>query len=202
MHSYFSPALLKELPKDSESFHQEILTVTYSDWQKNSENWSYNDLINNTITKYGELAALAVLLGKYNQQVTNGGHSQYYDNGYASVNSHHLRDTKRDTDLHMKMITLFDKFDELYNLKNTNKVMEILKDFILYTDEPGHCYDCNGEGGFYDEDANYEACDNCQGTGIDESGHCDMSYLDSQYFKINEEWMSELEDFFRQKLLT
>jgi hypothetical protein len=49
--------------------------------------WGYADMLHNARHKYGELFFVMTLAGKYNQQVCNGGHLQYFHNGYGSGDS-------------------------------------------------------------------------------------------------------------------
>lgn len=71
----------KILTKKEGGLHQTILDIAHSLRFTGS---SYNRFVYLVHNTYGKLAALAVLLGTYNYQVTNGGHFQYFDNGYAS----------------------------------------------------------------------------------------------------------------------
>ena len=72
---------------------QGILNLGYAEWQRNHPKWRYPDMVRWVQLMYGNFAYLCVLLGKYHQQVTNGGHMQYWDNGYGgdpSENDNHL----------------------------------------------------------------------------------------------------------------
>ena len=59
----------------------------------------------------GPLAAFAFLLGKYYYQVGNGGHHQYWDNGYPAVKSSFMGGSC-DGELHEKMCNYFDEMLE------------------------------------------------------------------------------------------
>lgn len=66
--------------KDNQEFqamdvHQAILDIGYAYWQNPEERTvdSYLGMINFVKENYGELFAVSILLGKYNQQVCNGG---------------------------------------------------------------------------------------------------------------------------------
>ena len=67
-------------------FHQSILDIGYCWWQKELVD-RYSDMIEKMKDDFGKEFAILILLGKYNQQVGNGGHQQYFDNGYASAGS-------------------------------------------------------------------------------------------------------------------
>ena len=59
-----------------EGIHQAILNIAYDRWQ-NTPGSSYSDMVNWMADDFGGIAKFAVLIGKFNQQVLNGGHSQY-----------------------------------------------------------------------------------------------------------------------------
>lgn len=80
-------ALKKKCSKKAsgEEVWQSILNLGYVKWQKPElcSGWSYRDMVDWVGLEYGSFAKLCILMGKYNQQVLNGGHGQYFDNGYA-----------------------------------------------------------------------------------------------------------------------
>ena len=203
-------------------YHQAILDIAYdnlkqhedperpgtynvSGWRSNRP-WSHALLTGFTKDCYGDLAEFAVMIGKYNQQVCNGGHLQYWGNNYASDG-----DYTENITLHVILEQLFRDFiDDVTSVINLSPedeqilkdVQNILRSFrdqlelqgkrkppYLIADEDGNIYDSD-----YDED-NYEAgqpTDWCR-------EHWNM--LDDQYFKINERLMSILEDYFREKIV-
>ena len=59
-------------------YHQALLDICYDHW-KTEKGWRYEDMLKFAKLTYGELIEFIVLIGKYNQQVTNGGHYQYLD---------------------------------------------------------------------------------------------------------------------------
>ncbi len=85
-----------------------ILDVGYSKWQEQTR-WDYRAMLEHTEKNYGVAAKLFILLGKYNQQVNNGGHSQYYANGYGDGAGGFGDDHDADNPLHQEMIALFKK---------------------------------------------------------------------------------------------
>jgi hypothetical protein len=103
--------ILQEAVRANLSFgtdcHQAIMNVAYELWTGNVQGRpeiSYDQFIDRVANTYGDLAVLAVLTGKYNQQVENGGHSQYVDNGYAGW------DGEDDLSLHEEMLILIEHF--------------------------------------------------------------------------------------------
>jgi len=223
---------LEKLSKDvKENFNKEdgywqtILDLAYNEWQddKNKEVNSYTSMIEWTREKYGDFAVMVILLGKFNQQVCNGGHMQYYDNGYAS----------RDDDgsyrggfghSHGEQIALHEEIAELMNefaLPGVNdlteKVYNVVKDFKVEIDDEeyteDYCYECGGSGEMadYDDPENdeYVTCSNCDGSGTEENynenyGHpyntSEWDSLDTRYYEVNEEWEKWFENYVKSEL--
>lgn len=105
---------------------QAILNIGYNMWQTSKQDLSYTDMINWTRIEYGEFAAFCILVGKYNQQVTNGGHMQYWDNGYAG-------DNEEDFSLHEQMLRGFVDFG-LVDTKLGKKTHEVASRFEIVQD--------------------------------------------------------------------
>jgi len=82
--STLAQALQERNDKDFRNgeIHQAILNLGYEEWRKH-DSWDYGEMIDWVGLQYGEFAAVAILIGKYNYQVNNGGHAQYWDNGFA-----------------------------------------------------------------------------------------------------------------------
>ena len=198
----FTSALKTLVAADSdESKHQAILNVAYNDWQREDNKWSYADMLKNAELKYGELAVLAILIGKYGQQVCNGGHSQYWSNGYASRYTDGFGSNHEEAALHLKLIELFNKY-HLSELNHGGAVLSILEDFLNTADEDGTCFNCSGDGGWDSEEdhGEYEECIECRGSGDDTSEIGGTDHLDTRYYDVNEEWEAELETFFKSAL--
>lgn len=113
-------------------YHQTILNIGYEWLQRvENKNMSYLNMIDYMAETYGEIFAGFILVGKYNQQVCNGGHFQYYDNGYASGEMN-FRNYNFNHPLHQRMIKWFIKI----NRNNAslpewyNNFLLILKDFM------------------------------------------------------------------------
>jgi hypothetical protein len=117
---------------DTDGYHQTIMNIMYEKWQTESA-MSYNDILNWFETTYGSLAKFAVLIGKYNQQVCNGGHIQYFHNGYADGKGGFMSDHDPSIPLHKELIKLFMKT----NLDDdiSQQVLRILKCFEIELDE-------------------------------------------------------------------
>jgi hypothetical protein len=108
------------------------MNIMYEQWQTQNAT-SYNDILNWFETTYGSLAKFAVLIGKYNQQVCNGGHIQYFDNGYADGKGGFMSDHDPSIPLHKELIKFFTKT----NLDDdiSQQVLRILKCFEIELDE-------------------------------------------------------------------
>lgn len=161
------------------NFHQAILNVGYKEWQSRKEDWNYMDMVEWVEKEYGSLPRLLIQLGKYNQQVENGGHTQYIFNGYASDGKGDLTLAdymeEKQLPLHDYMVDLFDKY-QLQKLKCGQEVYNIISDMknnMSINDEENifdECPDCEGIGDI----ENYEECDECGGEGeIGEDEFCD-----------------------------
>jgi hypothetical protein len=117
---------------DTDGYHQTIMNIMYEQWQTRNAT-SYNDILNWFEITYGSLAKFAVLIGKYNQQVCNGGHTQYFHNGYADGKGGCFISHDENIPLHNELIELFTNT----NLDNntSKRVLRILNDFEIDLDE-------------------------------------------------------------------
>ncbi len=95
---------------DTDGYHQSIMNIMYEQWQK-EDAMSYSDILNWFETNYGSLAKFAVLIGKYNQQVCNGGHIQYFHNGYADGEGGFMSDHDPSSPFHSELISLYRRAD-------------------------------------------------------------------------------------------
>lgn len=140
---------------------QAILDIAYGAPQSTS-GWSYVEMLTIANKQMGEEALLFIMLGKWNQQVGNGGHCQYFTNGYAGGKEDFPKETTQETPLHQHMVTLFQQYN-LQNLPKGNEVLEILKDFHVDLDADNtvtsSCDNCGGCGSNDDE-----VCSECSGT--------------------------------------
>jgi hypothetical protein len=183
---------------EEDNTHQKILNVGYNHWQTSDCN-SYKEMLDWMEENFSPLAKMAVLIGKYNQQVCNGGHYQYHDNAYS------YSFDEEDYDLHKELIVLIENYANKTELNQ--KFLSILRDFNLEEEEED-CYDCGGSGQFeYEnengEDFEYEDCPYCEGTGLISTGLkvvSDGANLDKRYYKINEKVMKSFLTFFEKIL--
>ena len=210
---------LKELVKEkliknnNEDVHQVIIDMAYNHYQNYLENinqqlevalkpcerWNYYRLCEITREDFGTLAEFAVLIGKYNYQVENGGHEQYWFNEYASINSRY-----KDLYLHMNLVDYFETFgNEIQSLypkekldeinKALNKTLNIMRDFpesiqwITKVEYAG--FDSQGEFTYGDPEDDYNE--------LSDYSKRRLSYLDSDYYKINQALMDILNLYFK-----
>jgi len=156
---------------------QSILNLGYDRWRK-TEGWAYHDMITWMKLEYGEFSALCILLGRYNYQVENGGHTQYYDNGYASKGRgkgvYFGGCNSSDIDIHDWMVQRFKKFD-LHTTEIGKKIFEILMAF----------------------DVELEDDDEFSGA-YDYHKVVDAAYLDKRYYEINGMWIEHLDRLVRE----
>lgn len=184
--------------------HQAVLDVAYADWQQRRDA-SYGEMVDKAAEKYGKAAKLFVLLGKFEQQVCNGGHIQYLQNGYADGKGSCLQEHNADIGLHQEMVHLFREF-KLAFLPHGKVVLEILESFrvnISVGNGTGTCSECGGSG----ERERGEECGNCGGSGEEAAdgsllNENEISELDDRYYAINEAWMAELNQHIGQWFAT
>lgn len=172
---------------NAEDPHQAVLDAGYDKWQV-TDGWGYADMLDWVAATFGDFYRLAVQIGKYNQQVTNGGHMQYFDNGYASRKTDGAFQHHKETKLHDEMVELMRKFG--YDVQPVFGVM------TGFRAENEGCDDCDGQGSYtdYDEDEGEEyenECGACGGTG-------ETKYLvgigqDKLYYALYEEWLTKFE---------
>jgi len=181
---------------DSET-HQKLIDIFFEDWKNGI---GYDTFAKKIGEEYGELAQFLLQIGMYNSQVNNGGHQQYYDNGYASYGSSGFGATYDNINLHEELLDLFVELNMKKILKHGNELYSILYDFELdLTKEEEECDECGGKGyidcdkcngngnidceecggtGEIDED---EACSNCSGSGLETCKECDGSGSETCY---------------------
>jgi hypothetical protein len=187
------PAFKLVQQTDRNDLHQYILNLGYNWWQTDAPSQtSYGDMITYMIDTYGEFAASMVLVGKLNQQVENGGYSQYYDNGYADGDGGCLKVHNPEHPLHLEMIQFIEYFYNNYFiniLEESDKILieeflRIQKRFTNLSIETDEEY----EEDEYDEETGEhytEMISNPEyGSFID---HAQVSKLNDEYYKISVE---------------
>lgn len=177
-NSFENEAKLKDLLMKNQDFakgdvHQAIVDIAHDEW-KNNKDWNYEDVCNWLRTNFGELAELAMYFAKYNYQVGNGGHSQYFGNGYASSNTNGYGGNYTDIDIHERFVELFSKLDLNKTLESGPKVYDVISDFNLeLEDELEECSECRGNGEVnctYCDGTGQVDCEECHGGGEDNEG--------------------------------
>lgn len=145
-------------------FHQAIMDVCYDEWNAHDGEWTRADMLEWAKLAIGRYAKLAVMLGNYNYQVENGGHSQYFENGYASA-THRGCWSDRYTDIgnHGLMIDMMRELG-LDKRPTCARAVEIMERMSV----PAHDSD----------DETYDA----------------LGELDREYYEISDDFMVELND--------
>jgi len=173
-----------------EGYHQTILRIIYDDCQRDNSNMSYDEIIEWIKEVYGEFSQLLVLLGKYNQQVCNGGHYQYYYNRYTGIE---LEKTEAQIHLHKKLATLLSK-SELKDAISL-QVLKLIDEFYIELDTEEYIEEEIYEDGeiTYDEyeNPNYLEVVNTEM----------LSRFDTKYYALNEEFMEIVEQHTKEKII-
>jgi hypothetical protein len=154
-----------------QDFHQALLDICYDKWrEEGNQSLSYQDITTWARIEFGIFVEFMLLAGKYNQQVCNGGHSQYIFNGYAGTGNNWYEEDGDEPDLtlHFRMCELMDelKFNRtvlgrrIVNIYNAFP-KALLKWLNLYKKER------------YEDDG-------------------PLDKLDDIYYAINQEWMNHL----------
>jgi len=189
-----SKKLIEEINKRKEEvardgYHQTVLSIMYEYWQRKDVNMNYDEITTWYKEEYGSLAQFLVLIGKYNQQVTNGGHLQYYFNRYSGTEDD---ETRVDLNLHKQLVVLMNKSE----LKDeiSQKVFKILEELYITLDTEQYIEEEIYEDGEFEieevENENYLEVEN---TNI-------LSKLDDEYYKICDVFMIQLEQYAKDKI--
>ena len=165
--------------------------------------------------------------GNYYYQVNNGGHFQYFDNGYASE-VHTGCFSRKDSDIssHEELIALVKKY--FPNTDVSRKFLDLLEDVKNYV-VPEECEYCNGSGyteyeidcpdcggtGEIDGDTcsscngagticEEETCSECHGDGVDENNYTydsNEDENDDKFYKMSNEVLKLLNDICEKWLM-
>ena len=190
-------------------FHQAMLDIAYDDWRDSHGEWTYYEMLMNARAKYGELVFVMTIAGKYNQQVGNGGHYQYFDNGYGSVEGGGcLSNHDPAMPLHREVIAGIKWLNEMYAEPVLEKALAIMSRVRILVDEDEttmcDCDECEGTGWLPDpgdNDGEDVRCMACDGRGQvecdnDDKGcvcnHDELNVLDNEWFEVDEEFMAAM----------
>lgn len=173
--------------------HQAIVNIAYNEWNEKNPTWSYNNMLKWVSKTFGNIPLLSIYIGTYNGEVCNGGHSQYYQNGYASLNKRgYYGSNYKDIETHEDFVELFNDLDMNNILESGKEAYNIMKNFDLTLgDETEMCHNCGGSGdvdcstcngngetdcpgcGGSGEDDEGEKCEDCDGSGLVNCEDCD-----------------------------
>lgn len=191
-------SMLKDLLMKEEDFskgevHDSLLDVIHNEWQKNKD-WNYDKVLEWTSKNLGNIPLIAMYLAKYNYQVGNGGHMQYYDNGYASSTSNGFSSKYKDTEKHEKFIKLFEELELDKILPSGKKALYIMSQFdsdLLSGGGDDSSYNRSYNYGYDDEDDEEE----------EEMDYSGLESLDEQWYEINDDVMEEFEKYLKSLTL-
>lgn len=187
------PAFKLISEEDLKDMHQHILDVGYSWWRNDAPpSTSYGDMITYMINTYGRFAGMMILVGKLNQQVENGGYTQYYDNGYADGEGGCFKIHDPSHPLHIAMIKEVEYFYENYFINlleetDQNLISEFLRiqkkflDLYIETDEEYEEEEYDDETEEY-----YQVMVSNPDHGLF-TDRASVAKLDSEYYKISDE---------------
>ena len=197
---------IKEVVENNE-FHQAVLDIGYKWWNEtlndpnNTERVMYLGMINHMNETYGWEAAFLILVGKYNYQVNNGGHMQYFDNGYTDGVTGFADDHDPEMPLHKQLIEGLDKLEKLFITKysySSDRILTLrtLRDILIQflnidIDEDEYIE----EEVEYEDDEGYTTYETERNRN-DNYGYITdndlLKELDVSYYKINEQFMDIL----------
>ena len=187
------------------------------------ESWGQGEMLDNCEKEFGKLARLCVQVGKYNHQVCNGGHIQYYDNGFATGGGGFGDNHRGDIGSHLEMVDDFEQLllplvddDEMKYLLEQG--LNVMSRFAIEIDDEREteveCETCGGSGMVYDVDndgeeiehSGHRCGDCCRGrVTVDNDDYgCvtnteQLNALDTKWYEIYEEFMKAMEKFIRRE---
>lgn len=172
--------LLKNKDFSEGNVFDAITDVSYIESTSNIDYEKFLDIVKE---KYGILPYFCILLCNYNRQVCNGGHIQYFENGFASSsNSRGFGRKYNNANIHMKLIMLFKylKIEQHIPEKLGKTVYSIMKDFDLDSIK----FDC-----YYGDDEQYNENNYNRNDYLDK--------LDKRWYDINEEFIEKFNDYLK-----
>lgn len=176
---FYADRVKQDFKANDEGVWAALIDMCHNNIKKS---WSVEDITNNARFVYGEVVELALLLGLYHSQVGNGGHEQYFINGYSGSTTRgeddfHTPLTRRMRDLMMTF--------KLHEQLVGRQIHEILVNFITIT--PNLALAEIDHPDEDDEDAHDERA-------------AEYDKLDDQYYAISDQWVKLLDDYFGQWL--
>ena len=137
--------------------------------------WSYGEMLDSARAKYGELFFTMTLVGKYNQQVCNGGHRQYFDNGYGERDGGGFGDSHdMSLPLHGELLKAFEENILTMGIglkqnESIRKAYGVMSKLSIEIDDDS---ESDNYRGIYNQD--------------------ELDELDDAWYKVNEEFMEHL----------
>ena len=181
--------------------HQTIMNIAYNWWQQPENNGDYVKMIEHMSKTYGFLYGGLVLAGKYNQQVGNGGHVQYYDNGLADGTGGCFDEHDFDHPMHQIFVNwllkLKDKLAQPESLFEENssyipimdEVIRIAQKFLEADIDTEKTY----EEDYYDEDEDAWLPEEVENPDYGRLCRSDADNLDKAYYEVNDRFMEIME---------
>lgn len=194
MNAEFKNDVLKIKANNPQMDYIDAMIEKFNDYVKEDGN------LLQFLEEFDERCFLIRLFGNYHYQVNNGGHAQYFDNGYASRDDYRggcFGCKTNECDLHQDLIDLVKKY--FPQNETSVKFVSILERFLDRVEEED-CGYCDGNGyteeeyEVTDEDGNttYESeeitCCECHGSGTRGDDFCvrNANDLDDEYYDIED----------------
>jgi hypothetical protein len=162
---------------DKKSVHQSLMDEGYDLWDKNSDFLCYEEFLDLAQEKLGFLYREAVITGNLNYQVGNGGFHQWNANEYSVCIDELINFFQQNFDKENKII-----ISVLHILEEVSETINWVED---------------GKKEIKKVDYDYREFFNER---LDDYLYDNLGRSDESYYKINEELMEILEEFFSNKL--
>lgn len=167
--------------------HQCILDWGYKRWQDGLYN-GYSDMVEKVQEQLGDFAAYAILFGKYNQQVCNGGHTQFHYNSYTDTFDL-LSDLHKKLGMEVFEESIFLKLKDIF--QQFENILEYGIDNNRYIEEE-----------YYDEDSEEYITEEYPNDNYGTFINMDiLNNLDDDYYKIADIAMEQFESFCKEDLI-
>jgi len=186
--SQLKDILLKNKHFSNDDVIHGITVAIYDDYdekfKKNNVAWDQLKFYSWIKSEYGIIPYFTLLFSNYNGQVCNGGHSQYFGNGYASSNPSGMSGNYIDIATHEEFTGLFFDLDLNNILPSGQIAMDIIDSFELdLDDEIEDCSSCGGKGVVECDECDGACrvdCSSCCGSGKDDEQECSECSGDGQ----------------------